>query len=93
MESLLRNLIVVLVSQAGFPVDGSKENKAGSFLEWKPPPFAGWGQIRDGERLPDYALHRPTPSMRKSDQRFVFWMRHTGCCQYSDVKPVNIGKA
>jgi hypothetical protein len=31
MESLLRNLMVVPVSQAGFPVNGSKENKAGSF--------------------------------------------------------------
>jgi hypothetical protein len=66
MESLLRNLIVVLVSQAGFPVDGSKEKQGWGFWEWKPPPFAGWGQIRDGERLRDYPLDSPTASITKS---------------------------
>jgi hypothetical protein len=31
MDSLLRNLTVVVVSQAGFPVDGSKERQGWGF--------------------------------------------------------------
>jgi hypothetical protein len=78
MGSLLRNLVVVLVSQAGFPVDGSKVKQGCGFWEWKPPPFAGRGQIRDGERLPDYALHRLAASITKSNRMFVFWIHEAG---------------
>jgi hypothetical protein len=93
MESLLKKFNCDACFPSWFSGRRQQGKQGWEFLEWKPPPFAGWGQIRDGERLPDYALRRPTASIRKSDQRFVSWIRHTGYCQYSDVKPANIRKA